>query len=605
MTAKSIGFLFLGLGLIAGAGSSTSHAQAPAETCFNTPVPADCSNPLLHHLVSRIAASPDPDKAELNFALLDKLINQGHLDSALIAARALDESPRKASKLVVIGSLLANTRAYAKAREAETLVSEPQDKRLILTAMMRRFVADGEVEPAWQLVKEFDDQTLSDSFHAALVNQFAAEERFELAWQNLQEIGNATARNQALSELAFLQLPSRPFSEVLRSVAAIDDASLRLQVYGRLGLYGHNLKKSQESKSLFATALAELEQIEKASAANTDHLRRMLTSMLEGSRQTSTAIAVAEGIDDLNQRLISLSQIATTMASQNSREAAMALFHKNIATASGITDSKLRDEAISWQAQSMMSAGFVEESAAVLGQIEDPLQRNITHQALGRIALTQGKYEPAEQIFNNITSERHRLVGLMWTATLAIRVDDRRGQAIRLADATQQALEMDEQEGFHEILSHLINVRLMLRQYDQVKTLNNWQEDTDARFRTLAKLGAAAADTGDDLILRESLEERLDSLISGQSEWDYTRIARVAQSVPLDYRSAETIALARRLKDSKKERLFLIVVATTLSERERLDEARNLIKLAADPVLRKDFELQELAALLFQSLDRE
>lgn len=103
-----------------------------------------------------------------------------------------------------------------------------------------------------------------------------------------------------------MQLPSRAFAEVLRSIAAIDNPALRVQFYAQLGHYGHNLNKPQESNVLFAMALEKLEQLEKTGAGDRDHLHRMLASNLEASQKPNRALAVAEAIDDLNQRLADL-----------------------------------------------------------------------------------------------------------------------------------------------------------------------------------------------------------------------------------------------------------------------------------------------------------
>ncbi len=605
MSAKSIGFLFLGLGLLAGAGSSTSYAQVPAEACFNTPVPADCADPLLHHLLSRIAGSSDAEKSELKFALVDKLINHGHLDSALIATRAMDESPRKASKLVMIGTLFANSHDYAKAREAETLVSESQDKRLILTAMMRRFVADGEVEPAWELVKEVGDETLTDSFQASLVRQFILEKRHELAWQNVQEINQSSLRNGTLAELAFGQLRERPFSEVLRTVAAMDDPAHQAQVYAQLGVLAHNLDKTQEADSLFNKALEMLSRLEDTAHENTDHMRRAIVPMLQGSDKLAQAQRVAERINAPYDRLLNLAQIASQIARQGDVQKAKDLFAENLADIPQVTDPHLRAESLSWQAQSMMDAGFSDAALEVVAQIEVPVKKHTAQQTLGRNALARKDYRLAEDIFNGIESERQRHVGLMIMAALSVGAEGQEGLSERLADAAQSALEMDELEGSDEVLNYLIEVRLRLKQFDQVQSLVNWYEDPEDRFRALSKLGFAAAEAGENGIAVETLKRRLDLLVPGDSEWNLTRVARTAQTVPLDLEPADTIALSKRLDEPKKQRLFLNVVAITLSERERLEDARTLIKLAADPLLQKDFELQELASLLFQSLRRE
>lgn len=177
-------------------GGTASYAQAPAEICYAMPVPADCADPPLNDLLTQIGSSQEASKLKLRSALVDKLINRGYLDSALIAARSMKESPSKDVKLVVIGTLYAAKREFARARAIESRLNDPEHKRSLLTSIVTGFVRDGEVEPAWQLVKEIRDQILTNRFQASLVNQFALEQRFELAWQNLQEIESRAAQTR-------------------------------------------------------------------------------------------------------------------------------------------------------------------------------------------------------------------------------------------------------------------------------------------------------------------------------------------------------------------------------------------------------------------------
>ncbi|TQV83603.1 gene transfer agent family protein [Denitrobaculum tricleocarpae] len=603
MQAKTYGALLIALGLIGGSGATPSFAQAPAEACYVTPVPAECAEPLLKELLSRIDSLQDDDKEEPKYALIDKLIQHGYLDSAFKVARPMKESRLKSTKLLILGTLYADQRDYAKTYEALDLLSDPEHKRTLQTSIVRAFVSDGEVEPALLLVKEVGDETLSDSFQASLVHRFVLEKRFELAWQNVQEINRPSLRNGTLAELAFGQLRERAFSEVLHTVAAIDDPALQAQVYAQLGILAHNLEKTQEADSLFSKALETVLRLEDAAHENTDHVRRTIVPMLQGSDRLDPAQRVAEGIDNPYDRLINLAQIAAQRARQGEPQKARDLFTRNLAEMSQISDPHLRVESVGWQAQAMMESGFTDEALKVVAQIANPINKHNAQERLARIALSRKDYGLAEEILNGIELESRRLVGLMTMAAVTIGVKGQEDLPYRLADATQSALEMDELEGSGEVLNYLIEVRLRLKQFEQVQSLINWYEDPEDRFRALSKLGFATAEAGENGIAVETLERRLDLLVPGETEWDLTRIARTAQTVPLNLEPADTVRLSGRLDDPKKQRLFLNVVAITLAERERLEGARTLVRLAEDPLLGKDFELAELGALLFQSLD--
>lgn len=605
MHIKTFGGLLIALGLVGGSGSTPSYAQTPAEACYVTPAPASCANPLLQELLAAIENLEDTDTQEPKFALIDKLIQHNMLDTALEVARGMEESAPKHNKLLVVGSLFANQRQYAKAYEIERLLDDPDKKRSLQTSIVRAFVSDGEVEPAWELVKEVGDATLTDSFQASLVQQFVREKRFELAWQNAQEIKEKNLRNGTFAELAFGQFREQRFSEARRTLEAMDNPARQAQTYAQLGIFAHNLEKTQEASSLFSKALAALSQMEDAGQENTDHLRRTIVPMLQGSDRLDQAQSVAERIVDPYQRLLNLAQLATQFARQGESQKAQDLFAENLAEIPQVADPHLRAESLSWQAQSMMDAGFSDAALEVVALIEIPVKKYTAQQTLGRNALARKDYKLAEDIFNGIESERQRLVGLMIMAALSIGAEGQEGLSERLADAAQSALEVDELEGADEVLNYLIEVRLRLKQFDQVQSLVNWYEDPEDRFRALSKLGFTAAEAGENRVAVETLERRLDLLAPGQSEWDFTRIARTAQTVPLDLSPDDTLALSQRLDDPNKQRLFLIVVATGLAERDRLEDARALIELANDPILIKEFKLAELGALLFQSLRAE
>ncbi len=602
MQAKKYGALLIALGLIGGSGVTTSRAQAPADACYVIPVPAACADPLLKELLSRIDSLQDDDKQEPKFALIDKLIQHGYLDSALKITRRMEESRLKSTKLLILGTLYAEQRDYAQAYETLDLLSDPEHTRSLQTSIVRAFVSDGEVEPALLLVKEAGDETLSDSFQASLVHRFVREKRLELAWQNVQEIKRSSLRNGTLAELAFGQFRQQQFSDALRTLEAIDDPALQTQFYAQLGILAHNLEKTQEANSLFNKALETLSRLEDAAHENTDHVRRTIVPMLQGSDRLEQAQRVAERIDEPYDRLINLAQIAAQYARQGEPQKARDLFTRNLAEMSQISDPHLRVESVGWQTQSMMDSGFTDEALEAVAQIEDPIGKDTAQERLGRIALSRKEYGLAEEILNGIESESRRLVGLMTMAALTIGVKGQEDLPYRLADTTEAALEMDDLEGSGEVLGYLIETRLRLKQFEKVQSLINWYEDPDDRFRALSKLGFSAAEAGENGIAVETLKRRLDLLVPGKSEWNLTRIARTAQTVPLNLEPADTLALSQRLEDSNKQRLFLNVVAITLAERDRLEEARTLVRLAEDPILNKDFELVELGALLFQSL---
>lgn len=602
MHIKTLGGLLIAFGLVSASGSASSHAQAPAEACHVTPVPASCAGPLLQEFLAAIENLEDTDKQEPKLAFIDKLIKRNMLDPALEIAHGMEESGQKQNKLLIIGTLFASQRSYAKAQEIERLLEDPEQRRNLQTSIVRAFVSDGEVEPAWQLVKEIGDGTLSDSFQASLVQQFVREKRFELAWQNALEIKEKNLRNGTFAELAFGQFRQERFSEARRTLGAIDNPVLQAQTYAQLGIFAHNLQKPHEASSLFSKALETLARLEDAGQENTDHLRRVIVPMLQGSDRLDQAQSVAERIVDPYQRLLNLAQIASQLAQQGEPQKAKDLFAENLTDIPQITDPHLRAESLSWQAQSMMDSGFSDAALEVVARIEFPIKKYNAQKTLGRNALARKDYRLAEDIFNGIESEKQRLVGLMIMAALSVGAEGQEDLSERLADATQSALEVDELEGADEVLNYLIEVRLRLKQFDQVQSLVNWYEDPEDRFRALSKLGFTAAEAGQNRVAVETLERRLDLLVPGQSEWDFTRIARTAQTVPLDLSADDTLALSKRLDDPNKQRLFLMVVATGLAERDRLEAARTLIALADDPVLVEDFKLAELGALLFQSL---
>ncbi|WP_299397338.1 hypothetical protein [Pelagibius sp.] len=607
MNAKSLGPVLLGflLGASLLAGGSLASAGALPEHCRQAPVAADCTASLFDHLLERIAAERPYDQPDLKAALADKLINLGSLDLAQEVAVGIDHAPTRDVKLAVIGVLQANQRHYAEASAIADLIGDPQQRLPVYTAIVERFVADGDVEPAWTLAKALDDAALSDSFQAALVVRFAAEGRFELTLPNALEVRDAGRRADVLFGLASRQLASQPLADVLQSLEAIDDPEVRARDFALLGQQAHDLKKPDAAETLFARALEGLAQAEAAGSEDTDDLRQSIARALEAAGRATEALAVAAEIRDVQRRLESAGRIAPTLAQSGQTDAALSMLKNNVAAAANTANSEQRTLALTRQAEFMVEAGFADEAFQVIARIEAPDRRSDARQALARTAARQNAFDLAERIVAEDPSILHRVTGQLGLAMTLSIVEGERARALALAEEAQMALEMDAIAGAESVYGMLVDTQLNLRQFDRARSLIDWLQEPEARFDTLDRLAAAAARAG----AREALLRAIDDmivLVAGDSFYErYGRTAMIAKRLPWDLTPKEILLLSKRLKQADFEWLFVNVAAVRLAEGGRLDVAQELVALADDPDLTADFELPELAALLELSIAAE
>lgn len=613
MNKNGLGALLLGASLLCLGSHPAAEAQIVAETCYEVPVRADCAGPLLDRLLDRLSEQDPQDRDHLTAALADKLINNGFLDSALKVALTIDRRPLKETKLAVLGVMQANVREYAVARDVADLIEDMQPKRAVLTAIIQRFVTDGEVEPAWLLVKEIDDAQLSDEFHAGLVGQFAVEERFGLAWDNAKQIGDSTIRNNAYFGLALAQVRSQPLEDVQRSLMAIDDPAARARDFATVGLQAHHREKEESADRLFELAQKTLAEVEVERERNRDSLLRNIALTLQSAGRLDAALKVAGDIGYPDQKLVTLGQLAGAFADQGATDRAREVFQANLDEAAGIDDLFRRSYMMRLQAEFMMMAGLVEDALAVVDRVAgDSLEHaDDVRLAVGRTALMEGRFDLAEQIMTDIQEvERARLIGLSWIAFNGALYGDE-ARAKRLADTIQMSLEIDEVEDLPEILRELLKVRQELGQFEKAADLADWLKGHDSYFRELTLLGEAAAREGSAEVAMEALEKRLEIADSGDDHLTYGRVARTAQTVakgqalPGEQTPEDILALSKRLTDPNRVQLFVNVAAISLAERGRIADAQKLVKLADNPELSAEFELPELAALLIESLQAE
>ena len=613
MNKKGLSALLLGVSLLCLGGQPTAEAQTVADSCYALPVQADCAEPLLDRLLDRLSEQAPQDREHLTSALADKLIEKGFLESALTVALTIDRKPLKEAKLAVLGVMQANVREYAAARDIADLIEDRQPKRAVLTAIIQRFVADGEVEPAWLLVKEVGDAELSDDFQAGLVGRFAAEERFGLAWDNAKKIGDSVIRNNAYFGLALAQIRSQTFQDVLRSLMAIDDPAARARDFATVGLQAHHLEKDESADRLFELAQKTLAEVEVERQRKFDSLLHSVALTLRSADRLDAALKVAVDIGHTDQRLVTLGQLAGSLVEQGETNRAREIFQANLDESAEIEDLSRRSYMMRLQAEFMMMAGLVEDALAVVDRVAGYSleQADEVRLAVGRAALMEGRSDMAEQIITGIQRvERARLIGLSWIAFNGALYGDE-ARAKRLADAVQMHLEMDEVEELPEILRELLQVHLELGQFERAAELADWLEGHDSHFRELTLLGEAAAREGGAEIAMEAVEKRLKIADSGNDYLTHGRVARVAQTVasgralPGEQTPEDFLKLSKRLTDPNKVELFLNVAAISLAERDRLADAQKLLKLADNPDLSAEFELPELAALLVESLQAE
>ena len=612
MNAKSLGTLLLGI-LLLGVGLIDGGGQASAEPlpeplpdrCRKAPVAADCRAPLFDHLMERIAAERQSDQASLKAGLTDKLINLGSLDLAQEVALGIDHASTRDVKLAVIGVLQANQRHYGEASDLADLIGDPQQRLPVYTAIVERFVADGEVEPAWTLVKHLGDATLSDSFQAALVVRFAAEGRFELTLPNALEVRDAGRRADVLFGLASRQLVLRPLYDVLQSLEAIDDPGTRARDFALLGQQAHDLKKPDAAETLFARALEGLAHLEAAGGEDTDDLRQGIARALEAAGRGAEALAVAAEIRDVERRIETTGRIATTLARSGQTDLALSVLKENAAAAADIADAERSGLALTRQAEFLVEAGFAAEALQVIARIEAPPRRSDARQALARTAARQNAFDLAERIVNEDPSILHRVTGQLGLATALSIVEGERARALALAERAQMALEMDSIEGAESVYGRLVDTQLSLRQFDRARSLIDWLHEPAARFDKLDRLAAAAARAGAREAAMGAIEDMI-ALIAGDGLYErYGRTAMIAQRLPGDLTPEEIFLLSKRLKQADFEWLFLHVTAVRLAEGGRVGAAQELVALADDPDLTADFELPELAALLALSIATE
>ncbi len=609
MNARSLGPVLLGLlfgaSLLAAsllAGGSLASAATLPEHCRRAPVAADCTAPLFDRLMERIAAERQIDQAGLKAGLTDKLINLGSLDLAQEVAVGIDHASIRDVKLAVIGVLQANQRHYGAASDLADLIGDPQQRLPVYTAIVERFVADGEVEPAWTLAKALGDAALSDSFQAALVVRFAAEGRFELTLPNALEVRDAGRRADVLFGLASRQLVSRTLDEVLQSLEAIDDPEVRARDFALLGQQAHDLKKPDAAEALFARALEGLAQLEAAGSEDTDDLRQGIAGALEASGRDTEALAVAAEIRDLERRLESAGRIAPTLAQSGQTDRALAVLKDNAAAAAKIADAERRILSLTRQAEFMVEAGFADEALQVIARIAAPDRRSDARQALARAAARQNAFDLAERLVAEDPSVLHRVTGQLGLATALGVVEGERARALALAETAQMALEMDAIEGAEGVYGLLVDTQLSLRQFDRARSLIDWLHEPEARFEKLDRLAVAAARAGAGEALLRAIDDMI-ALIAGDSLYErYGRTAMIAQRLPAELTPGEILLLSKRLKQADFEWVFLHVTAVRLAEAGRVGDAQDLVALADDPGLTADFELPELAALLALSL---
>ena len=600
MNAIFRGIVLFGASLLAG--GSLASAEALPEHCRRAPVAADCTAPLFDQLLERIKAERPYDQPDLKAALTDKLINLGSLDLAQEVAVGIDHAPIRDVKLAVIGVLQANQRHYGEASDLADLIGDPQQRLPVYTVIVERFVADGEVEPAWTLVKHLGDATLSDSFQAALVVRFAAEGRFELTLPNALEVRDAGRRADVLFGLASRQLASRPLDDVLQSLEAIDDPEIRARDFALLGQQAHDLEKPDAAERLFARALEDLAQAEAAGSADTDSLRQSIARALEASGRGTEALAVATEIRDVERRLTVTGRIATTLARNGQTDAALSVLKGNAAAAGTIADPEQRILALTRQAEFMVEAGFASEALRLIARIEAPDRRSDARQALARTAARQNAFDLAERIVTEDPSILHRLAGQLELATALSIVEGERARALALAERAQMALEMDSIEGAEAVYGMLVDTQLSLQRFDRARSLIDWLHEPAARFDKLDRLAAAAARAGAGEALSRAIGDMI-ALVAGDSLYErYGRTAMIAQRLPAELTPEGILLLSKRLKQADFEWVFLHVTAVRLAEAGRVGDAQDLVALADDPGLTADFELPELAALLALSL---
>lgn len=613
MNNKGLGALLLGVSLLCLGAQPAAEAQTVADACYQVPVQADCAEPLLDRLLDRLNEQAPQDREHLTAALADKLIEKGFLESALTVALTIDRKLLKEAKLAVLGVMQANVREFAAARDIADLIQDMQPKRAVLNAIIQRFVADGEIEPAWLLVKEIDDAQISDEFHAGLVGQFAAEERFGLAWDNAKQIDDPVVRNNAYFGLALAQVRSQTLEDVQRSLMAIDDPAARARDSATVGLQAHHVEKDESADRLFELAQKTLAEVEVERESNRDSLLRTIALSLQSAQRLEAALKVAGDIGYLDPKLVTLGQLAGSLAEQGDADRAREVFQANLDEAAGIDDLFRRSYMMRLQAEFMMTAGLSEDAVAVAERVAG---FSLEHAddirlAVGRAALMEGRFDLAEQIMNDIQEvERARLIGLSWIAFNGALYGEE-ARASRLADSVQMSLEMDEVEDLPDILRELLKVHLELGQFEKAADLADWLKGHDSHFRELTLVGEAAARAGSAEVAMEAVEKRLEIADSGDDYLTHGRVARIAQTVasgralPGVQTPEEILALSKRLTDPNKAQLFVNVAAISLAERDRLADAQKLVKLADIPDLSAEFELPELAALLIESLQAE
>lgn len=604
MNAKSLGIVLLGLLLGASllAGGGLASAEPLPEHCRRAPVAADCTVPLFDRLMERIAAERQVDQADLKAGLTDKLINLGSLDLAQEVAVGIDHAPTRDVKLAVIGVLQANQRHYGEASDLADLIGDPQQRLPVHTAIVERFVADGEVEPAWTLVKTLGDAALSDSFQAALVVRFAAEGRFELTLPNALEVRDAGRRADVLFGLASRQLASRPLDDVLQSLEAIDDLETRGRDFALLGQQAHDLKKPDAAGMLFARALEVLTQREAAGSDDTDDLRQGIARALEAAGRSAEALALAAEMRDVERKRAVTGRIAATLARNGQTDLALSVLKENAAAAANIADAERRILSLIRQAEFLIEAGFAREALQVIARIEASDRRSDARQALARTAARQNAFDLAERIVTEDPSILHRVAGQLELATALSIVEGEQARALALAEEAQMALEMDSIDGAESVYGMLVDTQLSLRQFDRARSLIDWLQEPEARFDKFDRLAAAAARAGAGEPLLRAIDDMI-ALVAGDSLYErYGRTAMIAQRLPEDLTPEEIVLLSKGLKQAGFEWLFLNVTAVRLAEEGQLDKAQELVALADDPELTADFELPELAALLALSL---
>ncbi len=604
MKGRLFCLLFSILLVLSGCASDTETPPSLDE-CREAPARADCTGPFLDRMLALIDAEPQPDRGQLKAALAQRLIDNDHLESAFRVARGIANDVQRDVKLSVIGTMHANLRDYAKAQEIAALIGNPRARIAVYKAQTQRIVLDEEVEPALQFVRQVDDADLTDSFQESLVTLFIAEGRFDLARENALEIADVRRRNDALYRLATAQFDAAPLAEVMLTMEKVDDPSARAQGFAFLGGDAETSGKSVAADRFFRESQRALDALEAADSQDAARIREILARQLETSERAGEALTVAEGIGDLERRILILARIAGTLARLGGRERAESVFEANLVAAGTIADPGRRDSALVRQAEQMLSAGFEEGALALVDGIGDADRRDEAHRLLSHTAMMENRFDLAERIVGDNRSPWHRVVGQLALASGLSVVESERGRAVRLTDTAEASIARGEVEAAERIVNDLIGARLRLRQFERARDLIGGLPDAVARFQQLIVLIEAATRAGEAGIARQASADAIDLLAADDTEQGYRRIAQAAQVLARSGTPAELFAHAGRLGDPAKARLFLTVVALRLVETGRLADAQWLVRQAEDPELSKEFRLIELMGLLLASLGVE